>query len=598
MKHEDPKRYRKWNIEDLVMVTTEQHRKLHGKKFREDLRNRTMRAFILCRQSGGANDPEESLSLEVQEAACLKIAEDRGISIAGIFREASTSGRLYPTGFENIAAQDMIYRQWCEETKKNGQYRTEFGKILEHLNDVDYIICYDITRLYRPLNGSYLSNIVNQLLQYNKVKVLTLKEGEIDFSRFQDSLIASLTSQINSEQLLIQREKAKAGMKKVKDAGEYYSGFVKCIGYKTCGRKVIEIVPHEAEAIKQIYNYFLKDGLTLNEIARRIAVKYPDVFKRCWSVTVKNILTNPIYAGYMYNSENELIRCKQNEGKEIISFNEWENAHKILSARKLSAYRHKEGWFPLTPFIWCGHCGEKMRTHLGKNLKPNYSCQRHLKDGGKPCKNTIMAFYDGKEGNGLFEAVKPLLVAEAIDRMKKATDDKLKNRLSVIEMNLNNLITKEKKMTALYMSSAMTDDVYESSMNDLKIKRKELEKEKASLDFELSRDTSQFEWVKFSMKFTGDLLSHAEYDLLISGLIKKILIYKDFIEIKTRLGDVTLPRQRVYRHRLVCSSHVQMKMQKPAVYFYYGKHRPLKSEEKDSAEMIGKIGEVSIYLIK
>ena len=557
-----------------------------------------MKCFIYCRQSSGTNDPDDSLSIQVQVDECKKLAKSRGIEVIGIFKESNISGRLYPSGYEALSAQDIIYLNYVKEIKKIGQYRQGLGEILRRLDEIDCIVCYDMTRFFRPLNGSYLSNLLTQTLQANGVKLVTLKEGEIDFSKFTDSLISSLTSQINSEQLMIQREKAKAGLKRIKDAGEHYTGFYKIIGYRTTSPKKIEVVSHEAEVVKKIYSCFLKDGMTLNEIVRLIGSEYPDVFPRCWTNTIRNILTNPIYAGYMRNSEGDLIKCKQNEGIEIVSFDEWESANKILSARKQINYRHQSRWLPLTPFVWCGHCGEKMHAHNGANDKRVYSCRRHLRDGKAPCKNTIMAFYDGKEGNGLFEAIKPLLVAEAIDRMKKATDEKLKNRLSIVEMNLSNINDKEKKVTEMFLASSMTESVYEASMTAIKEKRKELEKEKTSLELEISRDTSQFEWVKWSMRFTGDMLTHAEYDLLISGLIKKILIYKDFIEVKTRMGDVTIPRQRIYRHRLVCASHIQMNKAETCVYYYKGRCRILRSDEKRSAEMIGKIGQVSIYFIK
>lgn len=555
-----------------------------------------MKSFIYCRQSVGEADPNESLSLNVQESECRKLAVSKSTDVIHVFKDPNTSGRLYPAGFESLAANDFTYQAWCQETKKIGKWRVQFGELLKRLDEIDTIICYDITRLHRSLNGSYQENLIKQILNANNIKVLTVKEGEVDFSRFTDSLVTSLTSQINSEQLLIQREKAKAGLKRLKDSGEYYSGFVKTIGYATTGRKTVEIVPHEADVVKEIFRMFIKEGLTLNEIVRQIGSKYPDVFPRCWTNTIKNILTNPIYAGYMRNTEGELIKSKQAEGKEIISLSDWTDADKIFSARRLSPYRHKSNWLPLTPYTYCGHCGEKMRTHLGENMKSSYSCQRHIRDKRPACKNTIMAFYDGKEGNGLFEAIRPLLVAEAIDRMKSSTNEKTQSQLRIIEANLSSLNEKEKKITSLWMNSSMTDEVYESSMAAIKSKRKDLEKERTSLN--LSQSTVQFDWVKLKMKFTGDLFTNAEYDILISSLIKKILIYKDFIEVKTRLGDVTLPRQRVYKWRLVSPCDVQMKNNKANVYFYNGKFRSVSSEEKASAKLIGTIGDVSIYQIE
>ena len=556
-----------------------------------------MKSFIYCRQSVGEADPNESLSLNVQEVECKKLADSKSANVIHVFKEPNTSGRLYPTGFESLAANDFTYQSWCQETKKIGKWRTQFGELLRRLDEVDTIICYDITRLHRSLNGSYQENLIKQVLNANNIKVLTVKEGEVDFSKFTDQLVTSLTSQINSEQLLIQREKAKAGLRRLKDNGEYYSGFAKCIGFKQIGGKRVEVIPHEAEIVKKIYRMFTVDGMTLNEIVREIGEEYHDVFPKCYSNTMKNILLNPIYAGYMRTTDGDLIKAKQVEGMEIVTLDEWMNADKILSARKLSTYRHKINWLPLTPFIYCGHCGEKMRSHLGANLKSNYSCQRHIRDNNTPCKNTIMASYEGKEGCGLLETIRPLLLAEAIRLMSHKDDKSMKNQLNEVEIALMDIKKKAQKFTEMFTASTMDESIYENAMRELKTKEGSLIRRKTELEMSLNRDTSQFDWIKLMMKFRGDSLTEAEYTLLASSMLKKILIYRDFIEIKTTYGDVTIPRQRIYKWRLTLNYDLQMKKKEAFIFYYHGKARIISNKERESAKLIDHLGNVKMFLI-
>lgn len=68
-----------------------------------------------------------------------------------------------------------------------------------------------------------------------------------------------------------------------------------------------------------------------------------------------------------------------------------------------------------------------------------------------------------------------------------------------------------------------------------------------------------------------------------------------YIEVKTRLGDVTLPRQQIYKWRVVCPYDIRLKKGKASVCFYHGYYRKLKEELFTDAKMIGKIGEVTIY---
>lgn len=553
-----------------------------------------MKCFILTRQSVGTNDPEESLSLDVQVKECKALAKSKGIEVVDVFKEANTSGRLYPTGYEALSAQDIIYLNYIKETKKFGQYRKGLGEILQRLNEVDFVICYDITRFFRPLNGSYLNNLLTQTLQSSNVRLLTLKEGEIDFSRFTDQLVSSLTSQINSEQLQIQREKAKAGLKRLKDNGEYYSGFMKCIGFKQIGGKRVEIIPREAEVVRKIYRYFIVNGLSLNEIVRQIGSEYADVFPKCYSNTVKNILLNPIYAGYMRNSEGDLIKSKQTDG--IVKLEEWVTADKILTARKTVICRKKENWLPLTPFIYCGHCGEKMRSHLGYNLKPAYSCRRHIREDNLPCKNTLMASYEGKEGCGLLETIKPLLLAEAMRLIQHKDDDELKKQLNEVEIALTGIKRKAQKLTEMFTASEMDESIYDTAMKELRTKEKALSKQKADLEMELNRDTTQFDWVKLMIKFRGDALTNAEYEILASSMIKKILVYKDFIEVKTTYGDVSIPRQRIYKWRLCLNYELKMKHGEASIFYYRGPAKIMAEDEMKGANLVGVLGNVKLLM--
>lgn len=140
---------------------------------------------------------------------CLALAKQRNIEIIGEYQDLNSSGKLYPTGFEELAAKDVCYQNWLKDVSSRKTARNGLGEVFKLLPEVDYIIVDDYTRLARPLTGSFLDAILTQSLSANNIKVLTVKSGEIDLTAFNDSLITALQNRINDNQIAIQRKNQK-----------------------------------------------------------------------------------------------------------------------------------------------------------------------------------------------------------------------------------------------------------------------------------------------------------------------------------------------------------------------------------------------------
>ena len=194
-----------------------------------------MQVFIYSRKSTGSS--EQSISIDQQVDNCLKLAEKENWTVTEIFREYSCSGRLFPPQLKSLAEMDSVYQEYLKETKKVGQERIQLGLLLDKLKNGDTIIVDDKTRFMRSLNGSYLENALIQILKNKQIKLVSVKEGTIDFNSFTDQFVFNLQSSINSNQLETQRKKSKASLKRLKDAGEYKASLGTAIGYKYSGRK-------------------------------------------------------------------------------------------------------------------------------------------------------------------------------------------------------------------------------------------------------------------------------------------------------------------------------------------------------------------------
>lgn len=82
-------------------------------------------------------------------------------------------------------AVESVFQKYAKETGRS-YFRKGLGEIFRRLDDISAICVYDVTRLFRPLNGSFLGNLIIQKLIEHDVKVLSVKEGLLDFSKQPD----------------------------------------------------------------------------------------------------------------------------------------------------------------------------------------------------------------------------------------------------------------------------------------------------------------------------------------------------------------------------------------------------------------------------
>lgn len=84
--------------------------------------------YVYCRQSSTEGD--RSISCEQQADNAVKFAEKNGLKVNQVFTDMNMSGRLYVKQFEQLAQQDIVFKNWCKEVhrmvihsleNKNGQ---------------------------------------------------------------------------------------------------------------------------------------------------------------------------------------------------------------------------------------------------------------------------------------------------------------------------------------------------------------------------------------------------------------------------------------------------------------------------------------------
>ena len=181
-----------------------------------------MKALIYARQSSGKDDLSESVEAQIEN--CKQLAGKEKLEIVGIFRDLNTSGETYPVGAENIALVDNAYKEWIANQSSKKNYRKGLGEALLLLNEVDFIIVNELTRLYRPINGSFLEGHINHLLRENHVKVLQVQGGSIDLAKFDQQLITMIKNQILYDDLQKKRHNSINAFRIKRDSGKLCCG--------------------------------------------------------------------------------------------------------------------------------------------------------------------------------------------------------------------------------------------------------------------------------------------------------------------------------------------------------------------------------------
>lgn len=497
--------------------------------------------YIYTRQSSQKED--RSISCEEQVSNCRKYAEENNLTVKDVFTDIDVSGRLFPKQFAQLAEIDLVYKNYLKETKKEGQWRVGLGQLFDKLKDGDTIIVDDLSRFYRPLTNSYLESALTQFLIEKKIRLLTVKNGEVNLNSFNDNLINALQNRINDNQLSIQRKKSKASLSRLYNNGEYHASLGMMIGYKSTGKKKeVEVDEQGAKIVKYIFKSYI-EGKSLLQIVRDLNKKFE--MKTCVK-SIKNILERPLYCGYMYNKQNELIKAQQVQGKEIIDFSTWTTAKKILDSRKTNNIRVKQYPIHFTGLCYCGKCGAKMSVCINEHGKYfSFRCMSHTIRAKENCKISITANTEYNKGLSLDNAVEPILILGLLKKLNEQKNGiELKEQIELKTVELNNIQNKEKQLTSMFLEGLLSEDVLKTTLADNKAKKDGLQQEIIQLEQELEEDDT--EKVRLLVnKIVGRSLTFEQYHELIPLTIKQIKVFEDKITVQTHFGDIDLPRKRL-----------------------------------------------------
>lgn len=262
------------------------------------------------------------------------------------------------------------------------------------------VLVWKINRFSR--RNSDLLNTVEKLGSYN-INLVSCCE-QFDASTPPGKLMLSMLGSIGEFERDNIVENIRSGMVERASQGLFNGG--RLLGYDMSNGK-LAVNPKESSIVRKIFSLYLS-GVGYKGICRILKDEGMKTKNNCcFEVSsVKRILTNPVYAGYItYNKAGK--RCKNSDGctsimvkgihEPIVSKQDFDEVQNIIGSKRQSYI--SSNTYMLSPFLKCPQCGGKMTGHTGGVRKDGtryryYVCINYKNYGARSCgANCINADY-------------------------------------------------------------------------------------------------------------------------------------------------------------------------------------------------------------
>lgn len=241
----------------------------------------------------------EGFSLDGQKRELTEYAKAKGYEVEAVYIEEGKSG-------------------------KNIQGREEFQKMIYDVTRIDsevgYILVFKLSRFGR--NTRDILNSINLLQKYG-VNLLTKEEGLDSSTAMGNILIAILgtIAEMERENIITQ---TMLGREEKARQGGWNGGFAP-FGYDVVEEKLV--ANEYAYIVKMIFDKYVNDNLGIkgvvdylnkNGIKKPVPKNRQDFQFTDWSThTIKHILDNPVYTGFVAFGRRRTVECLNEETGEI-----------------------------------------------------------------------------------------------------------------------------------------------------------------------------------------------------------------------------------------------------------------------------------------
>lgn len=290
-------------------------------------------------------------------------------------------------------------------------YQAMRRELMSHQKDI--LIVKDFSRFSRR-NSRGLVELED--LRDAGVRIISIGDG-IDFPNDDDWLKIQFQFLINEMPVTDTSKKVRSVIKRRQADGKWICAAP--YGYIVNKRQEFEIVPTEAEIVREIFRLYI-DGWGYKKIANHLTdqgiptprmaererkeaagEEYKRAAKPTWAiVTVQGILDNDFYIGTLRQGKytrkkingKEVRRDEQDHiviehhHQEIIDYRTFATARALRESRSTAHYRGQKKYDnTYSGFLECGDCGSPMFAMSRRDIKDAYRCGTYHRRGLKGC---------------------------------------------------------------------------------------------------------------------------------------------------------------------------------------------------------------------
>lgn len=492
---------------------------------------------------------------------------DRAVIYARVSTDEQAQAHSLPSQVEAcralcVSRGYVVVREVREDFTGTSATRPELAAIQEDMQLFDVLVVYSIDRFARGLAVQVL--LEKEFRDAGKRIEYVLGGGD-------DTPEGRLTQQIQAviseyEVQQIKRRTTRGAYARAK-AGGVKPGRTPPYGYRYIAKErggSFEIIPEEAEVIKNIFNWYTEEKIGEPQIAKRLTElgvltkwdKHGLARKKnrgVWGISsVHAILNNLTYTGtWVFGRNAGKLPPVKVAIPAIIETGQFLKVREQAKKNFTHAKRNTKNTYLLRRRITCGVCGSKYSSTFHKLDVPTYACNgtRGQVDGRRVCARSARA---AKLDDRAWEGIKRLLldprqVRDGWEQYRLRTSDgrsEIERAMLAIGARTEELKVKRDRVVSLYADGL--------------VPRESLDKQVAEINFELAKADERLadlrgneneqptvEEIETAEAFLDKLsigaaaVSFEEKERIVNLLDARIVLYKDMaMRLSLSIGGV------------------------------------------------------------
>jgi DNA invertase Pin-like site-specific DNA recombinase len=281
------------------------------------------------------------------------------VNAVGYFREAGAPGRN--AAGESIGRQNRRFLDFCEEqgfevattfAEETRGATTAFGQLIEYLKrpEKGFLI------VVAPTPTTLADDAVVAVARCLQIERLGAKLQFIDANGATGDALSTVLQSWSASRDDAMRDKVRSALRRKAVRGEVLGR--PPYGYHVGPRNRLELVEDEAVVVRYIFELYLKEGLGIRLIARRLNEEGLRTRRNgAWSmVSIRDILRNRAYLG----TYQRLGVRVPGTHPALVSPDDFRRVQERLSERRTNYSPRKVSGFLLSGLVSCGSCGNRM----------------------------------------------------------------------------------------------------------------------------------------------------------------------------------------------------------------------------------------------